>query len=103
MDLQSFLAVLASARQPLEAWVKPRNSSMRANARAGGPISERDKELLERYGCLSGTNSPFCRQLAHGKPPRTRAQRRQRQSPRASDHETCACAWRPITGPKKRK
>ena len=24
----------------------------RANARAGGPISERDAELLERYGCL---------------------------------------------------
>jgi hypothetical protein len=35
----------------------------RANARAGGPISERDAELLERYGCLSGTNSNFCRQL----------------------------------------
>ena len=32
----------------------------RANARAGGPISSRDKELLERYGCLSGTNSPAC-------------------------------------------
>ncbi len=26
----------------------------RANARAGGPISERDAELLERYGCLTG-------------------------------------------------
>jgi hypothetical protein len=35
----------------------------RANARAGGPISERDAELLERYGCLSGTNSEFCRKL----------------------------------------
>ena len=35
----------------------------RANARAGGPISERDAELLERYGCLSGTNSDFCRRL----------------------------------------
>ena len=32
----------------------------RANARAGGPVSERDAELLERYGCLSGTNSPAC-------------------------------------------
>ncbi len=29
----------------------------RANARAGGPLSERDAELLERYGCLSGTES----------------------------------------------
>ncbi len=35
----------------------------RANARAGGPISEQDAELLERYGCLSGTNSAFCKQL----------------------------------------
>ncbi len=33
----------------------------RANARAGGPVSERDRELLERYGCLSGTNSPVCK------------------------------------------
>lgn len=29
--------------------------SARANARAGGPLSERDRELLERYGALSGT------------------------------------------------
>jgi hypothetical protein len=35
----------------------------RANARAGGPVSERDAELLERYGCLSGTNSAFCKRL----------------------------------------
>jgi len=34
----------------------------RANARAGGPVSEQDAELLQRYGCLSGTNSPACRQ-----------------------------------------
>ncbi|CAN1721477.1 YARHG domain-containing protein [Hyphomicrobium sp. 1Nfss2.1] len=38
----------------------------RANARAGGPVSERDAELLERYGCLSGTNSPVCRQGYRG-------------------------------------
>ena len=35
----------------------------RANARAGGPVSERDAELLERYGCLSGTRSKFCQEL----------------------------------------
>ncbi|MDZ4842388.1 MAG: hypothetical protein SH859_09635 [Hyphomicrobium aestuarii] len=35
----------------------------RANARAGGPTSERDKDLLTRYGCLSGTRSSFCRRL----------------------------------------
>jgi hypothetical protein len=32
----------------------------RANARAGGPVSERDTELLQRYGCTSGTNNPVC-------------------------------------------
>lgn len=35
----------------------------RANARAGGPVSERDAELLERYGCLSGTRNGFCERL----------------------------------------
>lgn len=39
----------------------------RASARAGGPISERDAELLERYGCLSGTRKAFCQGLAHGR------------------------------------
>ena len=39
--------------------------SARANARAGGPISERDAELLERYGCLSGTRSAFCKELGY--------------------------------------
>ena len=37
----------------------------RLNALAGGPLSERDKELLERYGCESGTRSAFCQRLAH--------------------------------------
>jgi hypothetical protein len=37
----------------------------RANARAGGPTNARDAELLERYGCLSGTDSAFCRRLEH--------------------------------------
>ena len=37
----------------------------RLNALAGGPLSERDKELLERYGCESGTPSAFCQGLAH--------------------------------------
>ena len=36
----------------------------RANARAGGPTNARDAELLERYGCLSGTRSRFCRNLS---------------------------------------
>ncbi len=37
----------------------------RLNALAGGPLSERDKELLERYGCESGTPSAFCQGLVH--------------------------------------
>lgn len=32
----------------------------RANARAGGPLSERDVELLERWGCTSGTRMAVC-------------------------------------------
>jgi hypothetical protein len=48
----------------------------RANARAGGPVSERDAELLERYGCLSGTRSTFCRDLSHRGEGLARAQRR---------------------------
>ena len=39
----------------------------RANARAGGPTNARDAELLERYGCLSGTYaSRLCQRLSHG-------------------------------------
>ena len=45
----------------------------RANARAGGPVSEHDAELLRKYGCLSGTDNDFCRRLegrSEGKPRR---------------------------------
>jgi hypothetical protein len=38
----------------------------RANARAGGPVSAYDKELLARYGCESGTNSSYCRSIRYG-------------------------------------
>jgi hypothetical protein len=47
----------------------------RANARAGGPVSERDAELLERYGCLSGTDNDFCRRLENNQVPRTHEKR----------------------------
>jgi hypothetical protein len=49
----------------------------RANARAGGPTNPRDAELLERYGCLSGTRSAFCERQS-GQTPRRyyRAKRR---------------------------
>lgn len=48
----------------------------RANARAGGPVSERDAELLERWGCLSGTESRFCKRLIHRSRQRDREDRR---------------------------
>lgn len=48
----------------------------RANARAGGPVSERDAELLERYGCLSGTKSAFCQKLERGGRKASRTERR---------------------------
>ena len=32
----------------------------RANARAGGPLNDRDRELLDRWGCLSGMKSAYC-------------------------------------------
>ena len=38
----------------------------RANARAGGPTNANDRELLGRWGCLSGTNSAYCREIRHG-------------------------------------
>ena len=49
----------------------------RMNALAGGPTNARDAELLERYGCYSGTRSAFCRRLAH----RARRHRKHRRRP----------------------
>jgi hypothetical protein len=37
----------------------------RMNALAGGPTNSYDADLLERYGCLSGTNSPVCHPHAY--------------------------------------
>jgi hypothetical protein len=41
-------------------------TNARANARAGGPVSEYDRELLGRWGCESGTQSAYCQQIKHG-------------------------------------
>ena len=38
----------------------------RGNARAGGPVSAYDAELLERWGCLSGTRNAFSSRSATG-------------------------------------
>jgi hypothetical protein len=37
----------------------------RMNALAGGPTNSCDADLLERYGCLSGTNSAICHAHAY--------------------------------------
>lgn len=37
----------------------------RANARAGGPISDHDKDLLERYGCQADDDNAYCRRLRY--------------------------------------
>lgn len=48
----------------------------RMNALAGGPVSARDKWLLRRYGCLSGTPGAFCQGLAHRRYKKHRSRRR---------------------------
>ena len=47
----------------------------RMNALAGGPTNAYDAELLNRYGCYSGTRSSFCQGLAH---PRSQYRARRR-------------------------
>ncbi len=52
----------------------------RANARAGGPVSAYDKELLGRWGCLSGSRSAYCKRIRYGaNSGRYRAKRRRRR------------------------
>lgn len=51
----------------------------RANARAGGPVSERDAELLERWGCSSGTRNAFCERNLYEQPRRKYRKRRLRR------------------------
>ena len=79
------LAALAIAGLPIasptsvaaDTWLEVEHA--RANARAGGPISEQDAEMLERYGCLSGTRNAFCQRLEHrGGERRYRKARRRR-------------------------
>jgi hypothetical protein len=57
----------------------------RANARAGGPVSERDAELLDRYGALSGTpdwraRAPASYGYKSGTPPKKKAYSRSRRT-----------------------
>jgi hypothetical protein len=58
------LGVLAaSAEVRAQGWWEVEHARM--NALAGGPTNAYDADLLERYGCYSGTRSSFCQGLAH--------------------------------------
>lgn len=48
-------SLLALAASPSLADRPGELEAARANARAGGPTNERDRELLERWGATSGT------------------------------------------------
>ncbi len=49
------VALIAIAPQPSFADRPEELQAARLNALAGGPTNERDRELLQRYGALSGT------------------------------------------------
>jgi hypothetical protein len=38
----------------------------RVNAKDPGPLSDRDKELLRRWGCYSDSKNEFCKALGSG-------------------------------------
>jgi hypothetical protein len=56
----TLVALIAATAFPANADSYWDVEAARANARAGGPTNARDAELLDRYGCLSGTRSAFC-------------------------------------------
>ena len=61
MTVVAFGLLALAAASPAKAQVEAGElEHARANARAGGPVSERDAELLQRWGCTSGTRSPAC-------------------------------------------
>lgn len=61
------LAVLTAPAARADSYLELEHA--RANARAGGPIAEDDAEMLERWGCTSGTNSEFCKKVDRGQRP----------------------------------
>ncbi len=65
--MMSGLALLAAASPAVAGGLVEAGEleAARANARAGGPVSERDAELLQKYGCTSGTRSCACRNGGH--------------------------------------
>ena len=62
----SILCVVAGSA-PASADLPGEVEAGRANARAGGPGSVQDVELVKRWGCLSGTRNPVCEQGNQGR------------------------------------
>ena len=56
------LAALGTAARA-DSWWDVEHARM--NALAGGPTNVYDADLLQRYGCYSGTNSPVCHPHAY--------------------------------------
>ena len=61
------MAFVLVGPMPASADFRGEVESARANARAGGPVSEHDAELLQRWGCLSGTRNPVCERSGQGR------------------------------------
>jgi hypothetical protein len=59
------VALAAALAAPASADTIWEVEAARANARAGGPTNAHDAELLERWGCLSGSRSAFCENLRY--------------------------------------
>ena len=53
----------ASTEVRAQGWWEVEHARM--NALAGGPTNAYDADLLQRYGCYSGTNSPICHPHAY--------------------------------------
>lgn len=58
--------VAAGSALPVRADLLWDVEAARANARAGGPLSSYDKELLDHWGCESGTRDAYCKKIRHG-------------------------------------
>lgn len=65
MLLSSALALVALAASPAYAIGEAAEAeAARHHARAGGPINERDRDLLRRYGCFAPSSNQYCAALS---------------------------------------
>lgn len=64
--VSGLVAVLALGSAPALADTIFEVQNARSNALAGGPLSDYDKELLDRWGCESGSRAAYCRKIQGG-------------------------------------